>query len=85
VPRYFFNTRIGDDLIPDPDGVELRDPDHAWEMARTMIQEVLRDQRNDLNLLTASLEVTDESGQIVLEFPFREALMMPPHGPPTRQ
>ena len=84
MPRYFFNTRIGDDLIPDPDGVELRDPDHAWEMARTMIQEVLRDQRNDLNLLTASLEVTDESGQIVLEFPFREALMMPPHGPPTR-
>jgi hypothetical protein len=84
VPRYFFNTRIGDDLIPDPDGVELRDPDQAWEMARTMIQEVLRDQRNELNLLTASLEVTDERGEIVLEFPFSEALIMPPDGPPTR-
>jgi hypothetical protein len=84
VPRYFFNTRIGDDLIPDPNGVELRDPDHAWEMARTMIQEVLRDQRNDLNLLAASLEVTDERGEIVLEFPFSEALIMPPDGPPTR-
>jgi hypothetical protein len=64
--------------------VELRDPDHAWEMARTMIQEVLRDQRNDLNLLAASLEVTDERGEIVLEFPFSEALIMPPDGPPTR-
>ena len=84
MPRYFFNTRIGDDLIPDPDGVELRDPDHAWEMARTMIQEVLRDQRNELNLLIASLEVTDERGEIVFEFPFREALMLPPHDPPTR-
>ena len=84
MPRYFFNTRIGDDLIPDPDGVELRDPDQAWEMARTMIQEVLRDQRNELNLLTASLEVTDERGEIVLEFPFSEALIMPPDGPPTR-
>jgi hypothetical protein len=64
--------------------VELRDPDHAWEMARTMIQEVLRDQRNDLNLLAASLEVTDERGEIVLEFPFSEALIMPPDDPPTR-
>jgi hypothetical protein len=64
--------------------VELRDPDHAREMARTMIQEVLRDQRNELNLLTASLEVTDERGEIVLEFPFSEALIMPPDGPPTR-
>jgi hypothetical protein len=81
--RYFFNTRIGDDLIPDPDGAELRDADHAWEMARAMIQEILRDQRNDLNLLTASLEVTDERGEIVLEFPFSEALIAPPEGPPT--
>jgi hypothetical protein len=84
MPRYFFNTRIGDDLIPDPVGAELRDPDHAWEMARTMIQEVLRSQRNELNLLAASLEVTDERGEIVLEFPFSEALIMPPGGPPTR-
>ena len=84
MPRYFFNTRLGDDLIPDPDGVELRDPDHAWEMARTMIQEIMRDQRNDLNLLAASLEVTDERGEIVLEFPFTEALIVPPDDPPTR-
>jgi hypothetical protein len=84
MPRYFFNTRIGDDVIFDPDGVELRDPDHAWEMARTMIQEILRDQREQINLLAASLEVTDERGEIVLEFPFSEALMAPPEGPPTK-
>ncbi len=84
MPRYFFNTRIGDDLIPDPEGAELRDPDHAWEMARTMIREVLRDQGEQLNLLTASLEVTDERGEIVLEFPFSEALIAPPDDPPTR-
>jgi len=84
MPRYFFNTRIGDDLIPDPSGVELRDPDHAWEMARTMIQEIMRDQSQEMNLLTASLEVTDERGEIVLEFPFTEALIAPPDDPPTR-
>jgi Domain of unknown function (DUF6894) len=84
VPRYFFNTRIGDDLIPDQEGVELRDPDQAWEMARTMIREILRDQPNELNLMVASLEVTDERGEIVLEFPFSEALIAPPDDPPTR-
>ena len=33
MPRYFFNTRIGDDTIPDVEGEELRDADHAWEVA----------------------------------------------------
>ncbi len=81
MPRYFFNTRIGDDLIPDPEGEELRDPDHAWEVARTMIQEILRDQGGPPNLLTASLEVTDEHGEVVLALPFSEVLMAPPDGP----
>jgi hypothetical protein len=84
MPRYFFNTRIGSDLIPDPEGEELRDPDHAWEVARAMIQEILRDQGGPSNLLTASLEVTDERGDVVLEFPFSEALMAPPDDPPTK-
>src|SRR6202035_1740051 len=30
MPRYFFNTRIGDELISDPEGEELRNPDPAW-------------------------------------------------------
>ncbi len=84
MPHYFFNTRIGDDLTSDPKGAELRDPDHAWEMARTMILEILRDQRGQPNLLTAILEVTDEHGELVLEFPFSEALISPPDEPPTK-
>jgi hypothetical protein len=83
MPRYFFNTRIGDDLIPDPEGAELRDPDHAWEVARSMIQEILRDQSGLPSLATAALEVTDEQGEVVLEFPFSEALIAPPDDPPT--
>ena len=42
MPRYFFNTRIGDELIDDPEGDELRNLDRAWEVARAMIREVLR-------------------------------------------
>jgi hypothetical protein len=36
-----------------------------------------------MNLMRAVLEVTDERGDIVLEFPFSEALLAPPEEPPT--
>jgi hypothetical protein len=85
MPRYFFNTRIGDELITDPDGVDLRDPDHAWETARAMIRDVLREEGTETVLLAgAAVEVTDESGEIVLEFPFAEALITPSEDEPTR-
>jgi len=74
MPRYFFNTRIGEELIADPEGEELRDPDRAWEVARAMIRELLKTEDTE-GLLRAALEVTDEQGEIVLEFPFAEALL----------
>jgi division protein CdvB (Snf7/Vps24/ESCRT-III family) len=52
-------------------------------MARAMIREILRDQGDQMNLMRAVLEVTDERGDIVLEFPFSEALIAPPEEPPT--
>ena len=75
MPRYFFNTRIGDELIADPEGEELRNPDRAWEIARAMIRELLRTEGADGGLLNAILEVTDDEGEIVLEFPFAEAIL----------
>ena len=74
MPRYFFNTRIDDDTIPDVEGEELRDADHAWEVAKGMIQELLEEEGDHPNLLTASLVVTNQKGEVVLEFPFSEAL-----------
>jgi hypothetical protein len=73
MPRYFFNTRIGGDVIADPEGEELRDPDSAWEIARAMIEELLKTEGAQGGLLKAVLEVTDDEGDIVLEFPFAEA------------
>jgi len=70
MPRYFFNTRIAD-----PEGEELRNADRAWEIARAMIRELLKTEGADGGLLNAVLEVTDDSGEIVLEFPFTEALL----------
>jgi hypothetical protein len=74
MPRYFFNTRIGDEVIADPEGEELRNPDRAWEVARAMINELLRIEGVE-NLMRAVLEVTDDEGEIVLEFPFAEAVL----------
>jgi hypothetical protein len=84
MPRYFFNTRIGRELILDPEGEELRDPDHAWNVARTTIREILKAEGGDASLLNAILEVTDDDGEIVLEFPFAEAIIDNPENSETK-
>ncbi len=84
MPRYFFNTRIGDELIDDPEGEELRNPDRAWEVARAMILELIKSEGADGALLNAVIEVTDDEGEIVLEFPFAEALLDLPDRQQTR-
>jgi hypothetical protein len=75
MPRYYFNTRIGDELVSDPEGEELRNPDRAWEIARAMIRELLKTEGPEPALLNATIEVTDDEGEIVLEFPFAEAIL----------
>ena len=84
MPRYFFNTRIGDELIVDPDGEELRDPDRAFEIARAMVLELLRSEGENPTLLSAVIEVMDDDGEIVLEFPFTEAIVELPDENATR-
>lgn len=74
MPRYFFNTRIGDEVIPDPEGEELRNPDRAWEVAQAMVRELLRIEGME-DLMRAVLEVTDDEGEVVLEYPFAEAVL----------
>jgi hypothetical protein len=49
-----------------------------------MILDLLADQGEQAMLLTASLVVTDESGDVVLEFPFSEALIGGPGESQTR-
>jgi hypothetical protein len=84
MPRYFFNTQIGDELISDPEGEELLDIDRAWEVARAMIRELLKTEGAERGLLSAILEVTDDEGEVVLEFPFAEAMLDMIDGPVTK-
>jgi hypothetical protein len=84
MPRYFFNTQIGDEVISDPEGEELQDLDRAWEVARAMIRELLKTEGAERGLLSAILEVTDDEGEVVLEFPFAEAMLDMTDGPVTK-
>jgi hypothetical protein len=84
MPRYYFNTRIADELVADPEGEDLRNPDHAWEIARAMILELLKTEGAERALLNATIEVTDGEGEIVLEFPFAEAILDLPDESATR-
>ena len=84
MPRYFFNTRIGNELVADPEGEELRNPDRAWEVARAMILELLKSEGASAALLNAVVEVTDVAGEVVLEFPFAEAILDAADEPMTR-
>ena len=84
MPRYFFNTHVAGDVIPDDEGEELRDADHAWEVAKAMILELLEEEGETPELLKALLVVTDAEGDTVLEFPFSEALLDEERISPTR-
>ena len=84
MPRYFFNTHVAGDVIPDDEGEELRDADHAWEVAKAMILELLEEEGETPESLKALLVVTDAEGDTVLEFPFSEALLDEDRISPTR-
>jgi hypothetical protein len=75
MPRYFFNVYIGSDVIGDPDGQDLRDPDQAWEVAKAMAQNLMNTKfEQSVNWASSHIEVKDQADEIVLELPFLEAI-----------
>ncbi|SFK48282.1 DUF6894 family protein [Methylorubrum salsuginis] len=78
MPRYFFHTRIGADTLLDEEGIDLRDADHAWRVARATIAESLAEEPDTARLMSASLIVADADGETVFEFPFLEVVTAPP-------
>ncbi len=78
MPRYFFHTHIGDDVVVDPDGNELADLDAAREAAKILALQLLQGADSDPDLLKAVLFVADETEEVVLEFPLVDALVAGP-------
>ncbi|KLK90617.1 hypothetical protein AA309_24565 [Microvirga vignae] len=75
MPRYFFNVHIGTDVIEDPEGQDLRDADQAWELAKAMAKGLMSTSfEKPINWAVSHITVRDDLDEIVLEFPFIEAI-----------
>lgn len=75
MPRYFFHTHVGDDVVVDPEGSELADLDAAREAAKVLALQLLQGADSDPDLLKAGLFVAVETEDVVLEFPLVDALV----------
>ena len=75
MPRYRFHLVLEDAVLPDPDGQDLPDADAAWGVARRSARDLMRsDLGQAVNWMACRFEVRDEADEIVLEFPFPEAV-----------
>jgi hypothetical protein len=74
MPRYFFDLRMEENALSDQEGQEFPDADAVWEAAREIARDLMKSTPQTVNWATCSFEVRDEAGEIVLEFPFLEAV-----------
>jgi hypothetical protein len=75
MPKYYFHLWRDGTRFADNEGQTLRDPDEAWEAARATALGIMKAEADSGTLWTScSFEVTDVTGQVILEFPFREAI-----------
>ncbi len=79
MPRYFFHLDCDGTTVPDGTGLEFGDADQAWEATQKTARELmLTEPEPGVNWLTCAFVVMDEAGEVVFEFPFSEAIEVPP-------
>ena len=75
MPRYFFHLCRNGRELDDHHGQSLRDPDQAWEAAYAVARDLMSGGPPAHGSWSSySFQVTDEAGEVLLEFPFSEAL-----------
>lgn len=73
--RYFFHVSLEGTVIRDDEGLDLSDADAAWNRAKAAALDVMRtDLGRPVDWSRCHFEVTDAQGEVVLEFPFLEAV-----------
>ena len=77
MPRFYFHVRSPDHFIRDDEGIELADLScvrrEAVDGARGLLSEDVLAGRT---LDHQQFDVTDEEGNLVLTFPFRDAISL---------
>ena len=75
MPRFFFHLQQSERRLDDRAGQILQDADAAWEAAKAAARTLIASDPSRQDIwITSTFEVTDEEGEIVLEFPFVEAI-----------
>ncbi|MCB5176587.1 MULTISPECIES: DUF6894 family protein [Microvirga] len=76
MPRYYRHIRQGDQLIEDPDGIELPDLARARAEALAGIRDILAEaiKRGADDSLDDAVVIADETGRELMTVPFIEAL-----------
>ena len=67
MPRYYFDMRVGDDIAPDEEGMELRTPQAVQEEAARTLADMARDAmrgRPD-GAHQMSIEIRDDAGPVM--------------------
>jgi hypothetical protein len=67
MPRYFFDTRTDDRVVPDDDGIFLNGLDAARAQATEALADMARDVLPKERAHTLSVEVRDETGRQVIK------------------
>ncbi|ACL55348.1 DUF6894 family protein [Methylobacterium nodulans] len=71
--RFYFNAQIGEVLVADLAGEPLPDAEQAWHASQAIAAAMMREPRTRDTLMEASLVVTNEAGEVVIDLPFAEA------------
>ena len=75
MPRYFFHLCRNGARHQDGEGQELADADQAWEAARVSALGLMNSEADAMaNWSSCHFEVTNEQNDVLLEFPFLEAV-----------
>ena len=76
MPRFYRHMQHGDQLIEDPEGIELPDLDAARTDALRGVRGLLAEaiQKGTDDLLEDVVIITDEAGQELMRIPFSEGL-----------
>jgi len=75
MPRYFFHVKDHAQTIRDKEGIELHDLDAVREEAMEGARQIMSDQVLEGHKPDGrEFVITDEEGETVLTFPFKQAL-----------
>ncbi len=66
MPRYFFDTYDGNQMLPDETGLDLSDLAAAKLEARKALRDIARDGLPDGNHATFVVSVRDEAGAVLV-------------------